>query len=216
MFAKPCANSVLRALSQRSYTPLSLRAFEKLDQVQEPKRTAAIRLSKGAFDRDHDANELKSQLAGNRLFGGVCRKLGRSADKLGPKQDRRSALRIRLRRLSQIAAKPQAGRDLRARKLPARTLYRRPSISCRHRRLSKWTEKAIGRLSAWSHRQAHEPSEARRAGQIHGERTEATRRYTETSSRSKATEVRLKDRILNIGYRLMPILHSSSTVRVIL
>jgi hypothetical protein len=117
-----------------------------------------MRVIEGAFDRDRDADELKSQLAGNRFFGTVSRKLGRGAGKFGQEQDRRSALRIHLRGLSQIAAKSQADRDLRTRKLSARTLHRRPCIGCRHRHLSKWTEEAG--VPAWSQRQEHEPSEA--------------------------------------------------------
>src|SRR5271166_5496975 len=62
--------------------------------------------------------------AGVRFFGIGCRKLGRSARELGPKQDRRPTLRISLGDLPQIAAKRfQDQMVFRARKLSARALH---------------------------------------------------------------------------------------------
>jgi hypothetical protein len=127
MFEAVCKLGLEAIVSKRIDAPYRSGPSKSWIKVKNPKAAAAMRVIEGAFDRDRDADELKSQLAGNRFFGTVCRKLGRSAGKLGQEQDGRSALRIHLRGLSQIAAKRNHGpRNFRARKLPARTLYHRP------------------------------------------------------------------------------------------
>jgi hypothetical protein len=153
----------------------------------------SLRHGEATLDRDPDAggqsrprsrgsHDVSAQRpVGNRLFGALCRRPGRGASRLGPGQDRRATLRIRLRELPQIPAKRQQHEMVfRARKLPDPALHVEPSIGRYSRRLFEDTEQAIGRRSACSHRRTREPSEGRRATveEHGGGHTAASRRHT--------------------------------------